>query len=295
MPSPATPAGFLNIDKPTGITSHDVVARCRKILGTKKIGHAGTLDPQASGVLILCVGGATRLSEYVMASTKKYHATIHLGRETTTYDIEGELTSENSVDHIHRTEIESLLQSFIGEIEQLPPAYSAIKQGGKKLYELARAGKTVELTPRKVVIHEIQVVGWQPPFLSVNITCGAGTYIRSIAHDLGAALNVGGSLHNLRRISSGAFRAENAVTLEVLQASTNPASFLIPPAAALSDWNQVILKPDEITALRQGKITPHNSPETPGDLALAIDTHGETIAVLQAVTEGWKPHKVLSS
>ncbi|MBE2183805.1 MAG: tRNA pseudouridine(55) synthase TruB [Anaerolineae bacterium] len=295
MPSPTPPAGFLNLDKPVGITSHDVVARCRKILGTKKIGHAGTLDPQASGVLILCIGSATRLSEYVMASTKQYRATIHLGRETTTYDIEGEITAENPVDHIRSTDIESLLQPFIGEIEQLPPAYSAIKQGGKKLYELARAGKSVELTPRKVVIHEIQIVEWQPPLLSVNITCGAGTYIRSIAHDLGAALGVGGSLHDLRRTASGAFQAESAIALDALQTAENPPSLIISPAAALSDWHSLIVNPDEIVALRQGKTIPRTSPEAVSDLALAIDTHGETIAVLQAVTEGWKPHKVLST
>lgn len=295
MPSTIMPAGFLNIDKPVGITSHDVVARCRKILGTKKIGHAGTLDPQASGVLILCVGSATRLSEYVMASAKRYHTTIHLGCETTTYDTEGETVFEKSVDHIRSAEIETALQAFVGEIQQLPPAYSAIKQDGHKLYELARAGKPIELTPRSVVIYDLHIVDWQPPFLTLNITCGAGTYIRSIAHDLGAVLGVGGSLRDLRRTSSGAFQVEYAITLEALQAIENPVSFIIPPAVALSEWNQQRLNDFEIIALRQGKTIPRTSPEGVDELALGVDAQGETIAVLQAVIEGWKPHKVLST
>lgn len=295
MLSTVPPSGFLNIDKPVGITSHDVVARCRKILGTRKIGHAGTLDPQASGVLILCVGSATRLSEYAMASTKRYHATVHLGRETTTYDTEGEIIAENAINHLDLPSIQAALQPLSGEIAQLPPAFSAIKQDGKKLYELARAGKIVDPAPRRVILHEIQVLDWQPPFLTLDITCGAGTYIRSIAHDLGAALGVGGSLRDLRRTSSGAFQVENAITLEALQTVENPMMCIIPPVLALSDWNQHILDPEQIVALRQGKTIHRTSSEAEGELALGIDAQGQTIAVLQAVSGKWKPYKVLST
>ncbi len=197
------PFGFLNIDKPLGLTSHDVVARVRRNLNVKKVGHAGTLDPLATGVLVVCVGAATRLSEYVMNTTKRYEALVHLGVETETYDAEGAIVAEQAVNHVTQTDVEQALTTFLGPIDQLPPIYSAIKQGGRKLYEIARAGETAELQPRHVTIYALDILDWQPPFVRIAVTCSAGTYIRSLAHDLGAALGVGGSLDGLTRTASG--------------------------------------------------------------------------------------------
>ncbi|NDJ61826.1 MAG: tRNA pseudouridine(55) synthase TruB, partial [Chloroflexi bacterium] len=197
--------GFLNIDKPLGWTSHDVVAKLRRGLQIKKIGHAGTLDPLATGVLVICLGAATRLSEYVMDTTKRYRAVVHLGVTTDTYDAEGEITAQRPSDHLSEADVRDALGAFVGALEQVPPMYSAIKQGGRKLYDLARAGEVVERPPRPVHIHALEVVAWQPPQVTLDVTCSPGTYIRSLAYDLGAALGVGAHLAGLMRTASGSF------------------------------------------------------------------------------------------
>lgn len=285
--------GFLCLDKPVGITSHDAVAIARRALHEKKIGHAGTLDPLASGVLVLCVGRAARLSEYVMASTKRYRASVHLGRETTTYDGEGEITRETDPAGLSEASIRAALAPFVGEIEQRPPIFSAVKQGGRRLYELAREGRAVEAPVRRVRIDAIALLDWTAPILQLDITCSPGTYIRSLAHDLGAALGIGGSLAGLVRTASGQFTLEQATALELLRSDPDPARFLIPPALGLADWPALSLSPDDAARIRRG--LPVDGPAAPpGSLALGLDGTGALIAVLRAADGRWAPHKVLA-
>jgi tRNA pseudouridine55 synthase len=187
--------GFLNIDKPIGMTSHDVVAkirrRARQLAGHDiKVGHAGTLDPLASGVLVVCLGSAARLSDQVMHTTKRYRATVHFGVTTETDDAEGAVTAAFPLHGVDDEAIRRALNRFIGEIDQIPPMYSAIKQGGRKLYDLARAGKTVERAPRRVRIDALALLDWQPPTAVLDVVCSSGTYIRSLARDLGEHLGL---------------------------------------------------------------------------------------------------------
>ncbi|MFW5942793.1 MAG: tRNA pseudouridine(55) synthase TruB, partial [Chloroflexota bacterium] len=196
--------GLLNVDKPLHLTSHDVVARVRRLCDTRRVGHAGTLDPLASGVLVLAVGRATRLLEYVVGQPKEYQARVRLGQETNTYDGEGEITAQRPVP-VTRADVEQALQQFRGDIAQIPPMYSALKKGGKRLYELARQGKEVEREARRVTIYDLEILTWDRPVLTVRVRCSTGTYIRSLAHDLGQALGTGAYLSGLRRTAIGAF------------------------------------------------------------------------------------------
>jgi len=216
---PDDESGILNIDKPQGLTSHDVVARVRSLTGVRRVGHAGTLDPLATGVLLVCVGRATRVVEYLQRGQKVYETTVRLGQERNTYDADGEIVAEKPVPDFSLAEIEQALAAFRGEITQTPPIYSAIKQGGKPLYKLARAGKQVSAPQRQVTIYDIEVLAWRKPELDLRITCSPGTYIRSIAHDLGQALGVGGYVAALRRVASGPWRAADAVSLAELEAA----------------------------------------------------------------------------
>ena len=211
--------GFLNIYKPVGMTSHDVVAVLRRITKIKQIGHTGTLDPFAQGVLPVCIGKATRLIEY-LPDDKEYIATVQFGSATTTYDVEGEVTF-TSDKKISATEID--LKPFEGEIEQFPPIYSAIKVNGKKLYEYAREGKEVEIKPRNVTIEKIELKNFneQTQQAEILIKCSKGTYIRSIAHDLGQNLGVGAHLIKLVRTQAGKFRVENSVQLDGINVKEN--------------------------------------------------------------------------
>lgn len=285
--------GVLNVDKPLGVTSHDVVAQVRRTLGVRRVGHAGTLDPLATGVLLVCVGPAARLSEFLMASSKTYVADVRLGRETTTDDAEGAVTAEADASGITADAITAALPRFIGAIQQIPPAYSAIKQGGKKLYELARKGKTVEAAPRSVHIEAIRLVDWAPPIARLEVVCGPGTYIRSLARDLGRAMAVGGTLDGLRRTVSGNFRAEDGVPAVAL---TDPAALraaLIPLRAALAGWPEVLVDEAGLADLRMGRRLPADPLPAPGAQALAIAPDGEVAALLTAAAEGWQPDRVL--
>jgi len=210
--------GFLNLNKPQHFTSHDCVAKLRKILNTKKIGHGGTLDPLATGVLPIAVGKATRLLQF-LPTEKAYKAKIKFGMQTTTDDLEGEIIRQEEVKDLSLEKIVDVLSEFMGEIEQIPPAYSAIKQGGKKLYDLARKGEIIEVPKRQVIIHKIDILHWQEgsyPELDLYIVCGSGTYIRSIARDLGEKLGIGGTLAHLERTLSCAMTLENSCTFEDL-------------------------------------------------------------------------------
>lgn len=286
--------GFLNVDKPLGLTSHDVVARVRRAAGIKRVGHAGTLDPLATGVLIVCVGSATRLSEYVMHQTKRYRARVRLGVVTDTYDAEGAIIRERDVAGVTREMVEGALDAFRGEIAQVPPMYSAIKQGGRKLYDLARAGEIVEREPRHVTIESLVLVDWQPAAagqpleFTLDVTCSAGTYIRSLAYDMGEALGVGAHLAGLVRTASGGFTLENATPLDTLL--SDPNRYLITPVVALSNFPSLRLDSAAETEIRHGRAIRGEGEGT----IMAYDVADRLIAVLQAA-DGWlKPRKVIS-
>ena len=226
--------GFLNIYKPQGKTSHDVVAILRRITKIKQIGHTGTLDPFAEGVLPICIGKATRLIEY-LDDDKAYIGTVQLGKSTTTYDIEGEGVNISNK-KVTLEEIEVALSNFRGEIKQLPPIYSAIKINGKKLYEYARKGEEVEIKPRGVNIYKLDIVSFneEKQLLELHIECSKGTYIRSIAHDLGEALGCFGHLIKLVRIKAGKFRVNEAIKLEALETAEQVQNNLIYPLEYLN-------------------------------------------------------------
>ncbi|MEW6579258.1 MAG: tRNA pseudouridine(55) synthase TruB [Chloroflexota bacterium] len=287
--------GLLNLYKPPGPTSHDLVAWVRRGTGVKKVGHAGTLDPAAAGVLVLCLGPATRLSEYLMGSPKTYAARVHFGVETDTYDAEGTITAQDSRP-VTRAEIEAALDRFRGEIAQVPPMYSAIKHGGRKLYDLARAGQTVERVARTVRISRLVLAAWEPPVAVLEIDCSPGTYIRSLAHDLGQAVGVGAHLAALERTASGSFAAADAVPWETFRAAMETgtwADYLIPPDRALAAYPALQLDAEGAAAVLNGRLVP--APGLAGhDLARAYDPAGRFIAVLQRRGLSWKPHKVFA-
>lgn len=225
--------GFLNIYKPKGKTSHDVVAILRRVTKIKQIGHTGTLDPFAEGVLPVCIGKATRLIEY-LADDKAYIGTVQLGKSTTTYDIEGDAVKVSDKE-VSIEEIEKALQSFRGEVEQFPPIYSAIKVNGKKLYEYARKGEEVEIKPRKVTIKNLKILNYDSKnrVLELYIECSKGTYIRSIANDLGEALGVYGHLTKLVRVKAGEFEIKDCIRLEDLETKEDAEKVLINPLEKL--------------------------------------------------------------
>ncbi|MBK8026437.1 MAG: tRNA pseudouridine(55) synthase TruB [Chloroflexi bacterium] len=286
--------GFLNVDKPAGMTSHDVVNRIRRIVGTRQVGHAGTLDPMATGVLIICVGAATRLSEYVMSEVKVYRAIVHLGVETDTYDADGTVLAELDPSDITLEHILATLPRFQGEIHQRPPAYSAIKQGGHKLYELARKGKIVEVPPRPVTIHAIDILNWASPRLTVEVTCSAGTYIRSLAHDLGEALGVGAHLAGLARTTSGEFQLADAIVLDTLIAGQNATAHLIPPTRALRKHPRVTLDLEAELNLRHGRAAALSAEFPDGQTIMAFDSDDQLVAVCNVREGSLRPAKVFA-
>lgn len=288
------PVGFLNVNKPAGLTSHDVVARLRRGLRLKKVGHAGTLDPLATGVLIICVGAATRLSEYVMASRKRYRAVVCLGVTTDTYDADGWVTQVRAAAGVTRAAVEAALNAFRGDLFQQPPPYSAIKQGGRKLYELARAGEAVDTPPRPVTIHALDVVDWSPPHFTLDVACSAGTYIRSLAYDLGEALGVGAHLTALTRTASGAFDVSASFDLDTLLQDTDWQRQLVTPQRALADYPSITLSAHAADELYYGRPVPDLVAEE-GALAFAYATDGELRAVVRGVGGLWRPHKVFLS
>ena len=224
--------GVLVIDKPEGLTSHDVVDRVRGWADQRRVGHLGTLDPLATGVLPIALGEATKLSRLLTLGTKVYAGRIRLGVETATYDREGEAVREASGPSPGREEVEKGLERFRGEIEQVPPPYSAIKQRGQAAYRRARRGEEVELEPRRVTIHELSCTDYTPPFVAIEVTCSAGTYLRSLAHDLGEVLGTGGTLWDLRRTASGPFTIDQAVPVGELD-QIGPERVVPMAAAAL--------------------------------------------------------------
>ena len=287
-------SGVLVVDKPVGMTSHDVVQTIRRGTGIRRAGHTGTLDPRASGVLVILVGPAVRLSEYVSASDKRYQATIRLGQSTTTYDSEGEMTHEAvNLDTLDEMAFEEILQNFVGEIEQVPPAYSAVKVQGKKAYERARNGETVELEPRKINVYSLELLEWAPPETVIDVFCSSGTYVRSLANDLGERLGVGAHLVGLRRTKSGRFTLRDAVSLRRLREAFQIgdwAQFLIPAAEALGDWPAVELSSEEVDLVRHGHRI--DAEEGADGWARAITDQGDLVALIEHIEGEWQPRKV---
>jgi len=286
--------GLLVVDKPVGPTSHDIVDQVRAKGGVRKVGHSGTLDPAASGVLVLCLGRATRLSEYLTASDKSYEALIRFGLETDTYDADGKTVSQSGRSP-SRAEVEAALAAYRGTFDQIPPAYSAVKRGGTKAYELARAGQSPELAPRQVTVSTLALVDYQPPDLRLSIRCSSGTYIRSLAYDLGRDVGTGAHLAGLRRTAVGAFDLGMAVSPDELEAALAHGGLnklVRSPAEALAGWPVVQLDGERLAKVRHGQKLPAESAE---GMAMGLDASGQLVALLEAAADGtaWLPKKVL--
>jgi tRNA pseudouridine55 synthase len=290
--------GILNLDKPAGWTSHDVVARVRRVLREKRVGHAGTLDPMATGVLLVCVGQATRVVEYLTAGQKVYRAEAHLGETTDTYDADGEVTATAPVPPLTADDLRGALAGFVGEIQQRPPAYSAIKQGGEAAYRKARRGETVELPTRPVTIHGIELLDWDPATakLCIEVTCGPGTYIRSLTHDLGQTLGCGAVLTRLTRTRSGQFTLADAVALDDLAEAARAdevSRHLRPLAAALAKLTRVPVDHEQAARLMRGQfITCPEPPSVEIGYAVADDDGVVAILAYNAAQAAWRPDKV---
>ncbi len=291
-------SGILNINKPAGMTSHDVVMRVRRLTGQRKVGHSGTLDPMATGVLLICLGQATRVTEYLMLGRKQYRAMVRLGVSTDTYDAEGTVTQAVESFQLSQGQIADALAAFHGVIQQVPPPYSAIRHKGQRMYELARRGIPVQVPPRTVEIDRIELVTWEAPCLTLDVTCSPGTYIRSLAHDLGQRLIVGGHLAALTRLASGSWRLQDACTLHDLSEAIEEGSWahlLHPLDAALQDFERVDLSSDLARQVSQGQAVPlDHPPKTP--LARAYAPDDSLVAILQPSRdpELWHPRKVFT-
>ena len=296
-------SGILVVDKPVGLTSHDVVDIIRRGTNIRRAGHTGTLDPRASGVLVVLIGPAVRLSEFVSASDKRYQAILRLGSSTDTYDAEGRFTQQSAAPvNVTEEQFNEVLQRFIGEIEQTPPAYSAVKVHGRKAYEMAREGEEVELAPRKINVYHLEVLEWAPPEVVIDVHCSSGTYVRSLANDVGTALGCGAYLVGLRRTKSGRFTLRDATPLRKLQetfTAGNWYQFLIPAAEALAEWSAVELNPDQVEEVKHGHRV-KAAPDTQPGLVRGVSMAGELIAIMDLVTgeDGtpeWQPKKVFFS
>jgi tRNA pseudouridine55 synthase len=300
------------IDKPVGPTSHDVVARIRRAARMRRVGHAGTLDPLASGVLVIALGNATRLLEYLSADDKTYLAVIAFGAETATDDAEGEVTRTAPADHLSETKVSAALDAFRGTITQVPPSYSAISVGGQRLHALARRGVAAIAPPREVTIQSIQLIMWEASHATIDITCGKGTYIRSIARDLGIALDSAAHLVGLRRTRSGTFHIDDASPLEVVEVALQDGTWptlAVNLTTALPRLPVVDLTEAQVRDIAAGRmieatistdVTPCRTTATADTLltasARAISPDGQLVAILRkASSNHWHPEKVLAS
>ncbi len=260
--------GLLIVDKPAGWTSHDIVAKLRRHLGIPKIGHAGTLDPDATGLLPLCVGQATRITEYLMDIPKAYRVRLKLGEETDTDDASGRVIGRHDVNRITEEQVRSALNLFLGEIQQVPPIFSAVRKNGRRLYEYARRGEDVFPEPRAVTIYEIREVECHLPDVSLFVRCSRGTYIRSLCRDIGRALGIGAHMTWLRRTESASFTEKDAYPLpEILAMNPDDVmALLIPMDIPLSHFTSVVVRSDRVQKIRHGQSL------GPEDLAGMSDT-----------------------
>lgn len=297
--------GILNIHKPYGMTSMDVVRHVKRAARQRRIGHGGTLDPIATGVLPVLLGQATRLMEHVVAGGKTYLTSIELGIATDTYDALGEITARadaDAVSAITREDIERALPDFSGEILQVPPMYSALKRDGKRLYELARAGVEVEREARAVTVRSIALTAWTPPVATLKIHCGKGFYVRSLAHDIGQALGCGGNMKSLTRLKSGAFSIENAVSIEEMEerfADGNWRNIVNSPDTALRDMRALVVGKPLEDMIRNGRAFAAGADDRPAranEHCRVYTTDGNFLAIVahNAPTQQWRPEKVFA-
>lgn len=289
-------SGALVIDKPVGMTSHDVVKVVRHGTGIRRAGHTGTLDPRASGVLVVLIGPAVRLSEFLSASDKRYQAILRFGVATDTYDTEGvQIGETKSVDHLTEEDFQRILRDYEGKIAQVPPAHSAIKVNGQKAYDLARKGEDVQLEPRMIDVYNLELLEWAPPEAVIDVYASSGTYVRSLANDLGNDLGVGAHLTGLRRTKNGQFTLRDAVRLEDLKEAFEIGDWykhLIPAAETLADWHTIELTPEDVDRIKHGHRIPAESGSS--GWARGLSEQGDLIALLEVV-EGddlWQPRKV---
>ena len=287
-----TPSGLLIIDKPAGPTSHDVVGRVRRVAGMRRVGHAGTLDPLASGLLLVGVGRATRLIEYLVGLDKVYETTVRLGQATTTYDAEGEVTAEKLVT-VDEAAIRVALDAFRGTIRQRVPSFSAVKRDGQPLYKKARRGEAIDLPEREVTIQTLELLNYQPPLLTLRMGVSSGTYVRSLAHDLGEALGCGGHVVALRRTSVGGFNQTEAITLEELAADTLPGH-LRSPSAVVAHLPRVEFDGEAVAELRFGRRVPVGVEAPAGDVA-AFDSAGDLVGIVAIEAGEWRARKILAA
>lgn len=287
--------GYLIIDKPAGMTSHDVVGRVRRVLGERRVGHAGTLDPAATGVLPIAVGLATRTVEYLSDASKAYVAEVTFGVTTDSADIDGVVTDVADASGLTEKGVEGLVASFAGPQLQVPPMHSAIKVGGQRMYDLARKGEEIDLPPRPITIHEIELVAWEPPVATVYVHCSKGTYVRSLARDLGERASCGAYMSNLVRVATGPFTLNDAIRLDELEdlLLTEPwEQIATHPDASLWSWPAVVVDEREAASWRNGN--PINVPGLTGG-ARVYDSGGAWLGVGE-VEEGngvLRPAKVV--
>ncbi|HEX6747177.1 MAG TPA: tRNA pseudouridine(55) synthase TruB [Longimicrobium sp.] len=286
-------AGVLPVDKPGGPTSHDVVASVRRALGTRQVGHTGTLDPFASGLLLVCVGAATRLAEYLTGLPKTYLATMRLGAATDTDDLTGDVIStSDDWRSVTREQVETALKAQVGTIQQLPPIFSAKKVAGERMYAAARRGEEIERTPATVTIYAVRLIRFDLPDVEFEVECGAGTYIRAIARDVGDALGVGGHLRTLRRTRVGPHDVARAVPLDALGDEERVAAAMLSPMEAVAHMPRVPVDEAGVAALRHGRAVPA-SPDAPSGVPIALASGaGELLAVGERDGDVVRPRKV---
>ena len=292
----ATISGILNINKPPDRTSQDIVSFVKRLSKQRRVGHAGTLDPLATGVLPVCLGLATRMSPFFMEYRKTYVAGITLGISTDTYDSEGTAIYGKDPSYVTREQIEKLLPAFTGTIMQKPPAFSALKREGKRLYELARAGVEVEIDAREISIYSIRLMDWTTPLLTIEVECGRGTYIRSIAQDIGEALGCGGHISRLTRTRYGPFDIKDSIGLSQLENSlVNELwrELLHPMDIAVADWPALTVDSEEELAIRNGRDIPRRG-DTAENRCRVYSSDGRFLAIMQLLPDKavWHPDKV---
>jgi tRNA pseudouridine55 synthase len=287
--------GYLVIDKPAGWTSFDVVARVRRLLGQKRVGHAGTLDPATTGVLPLAVGAATKTLEFLNDASKTYLAEITFGVATDSHDGDGHVTALGDASTVTEGMVESVLKSLLGEQQQSPPMHAAIKIGGQKLYELAHRGESIDRPPRPVTFFLLDLLHWDPPTVTILVDCSKGTYIRSLARDLGEVLGTGAYLSNLVRLRSGPFDLCQTITMHELAELPWPWAWplvAIHPDLPVQAWPALILEPDQTRRWVQGSLIPDSGASGP---IRAYDRYGTWLGTGHAdeAGMGWRPRKVV--
>jgi len=296
--------GILNINKPCGETSFSIVRKVRRLAGERRVGHAGTLDPAATGVLPVCLGQGTRVVEFLMDTTKAYRAEVELGVATDTYDASGQVIQVGDPSGISYGQLESALNSFMGTIQQIPPMYSAVKHHGKPLCELARAGVVVDRASRIIRIYHLELLGWQPPVVTIEVVCSKGTYIRSLAHDLGQVLGCGANLKSLIRLRCGSFDISDAVSVPQLEDAFRYGYWkhlLYPVDFVFLHWAAMVVSNDTAQAIKNGRpvysFEQHSSINSSfGEHCRAYTHDGSFLGVLRfnPGARVWQPEKVFS-